>query len=363
MIATGTNAMANELMNELQRRMDGALEALRREFGGLRTGRASAHLLDPIVVKAYGSDMPLNQVGTVNVPEPRMITVQVWDRGLVQAVERAIRDSNLGLNPQSDGQLVRIPIPELSQERRQELTKLAHKYAEQGRVAVRNVRRDGMDSLKKMEKDGKISQDEHRHQSEAVRRSVKGAAELGIEYLTLYGFSSENWKRPAAEVDDLMGLLRLYLINEIADLDRNGVRLRVIGQLSRLHPDIVHLIDEAERRTAGNRKLNLTVALSYGGRAEIADAARRIAEEVRAGRLEPGGVDETVFAHHLLTDGIPDPDLLIRTSGEKRISNFLLWQCAYAELVFLDRLWPDFTRDDLENAIREYHGRDRRYGA
>jgi ribosome recycling factor len=162
--------MANELINELQRRMDGALEALRREFGGLRTGRASAHLLDPIVVKAYGSDMPLLQVGTVNVPEPRMITVQVWDRGLVQAVEKAIRDSNLGLNPQSDGQLIRLPIPELSQERRQELTKLAHKYAEQGRVAVRNVRRDGMDSLKKMEKDGKISQDEHRYQSEAVQK-------------------------------------------------------------------------------------------------------------------------------------------------------------------------------------------------
>ena len=203
----------------------------------------------------------------------------------------------------------------------------------------------------------------HKRGAEAVRRSVSGAAELGIEYLTLYGFSSENWKRPAAEVDDLMSLLRLYLINEIADLDRNGVRLRVIGQLSRLHPDIVRLIDEAERQTAGNRKLNLTVALSYGGRAEIADAARRIAEEVRAGRLEPAAVDEAVFARRLLTNGIPDPDLLIRTSGEKRISNFLLWQCAYAELVFLDRLWPDFTRDDLEHAIREYHGRDRRYGA
>lgn len=170
MIVDGEIAMANELMNELRRRMDGALEALRREFAGLRTGRASTHLLDPVVVKAYGNDMPLNQVGTVNVPEPRMITVQVWDRGLVQAVERAIRDSNLGLNPQSDGQLVRIPIPELSQERRQELTKLAHKYAEHGRVAVRNVRRDGMDSLKKMEKDGKISQDEHRHQADAVQK-------------------------------------------------------------------------------------------------------------------------------------------------------------------------------------------------
>jgi len=203
----------------------------------------------------------------------------------------------------------------------------------------------------------------HKRGAEAVRRSVRGAAELGIEYLTLYGFSSENWKRPPAEVDDLMGLLRLYLISEIDELDRNGVRLKVIGQMSRLHPEIVRLIGEAEGRTSGNRKLNLTVALSYGGRAEIAGAARRIAEEVRAGRLAPAEVDEAEFARHLLTNGVPDPDLLIRTSGEKRISNFLLWQCAYAELVFLDRLWPDFTRDDLEYAIREYHGRDRRYGA
>ncbi|HEY2112308.1 MAG TPA: ribosome recycling factor, partial [Dongiaceae bacterium] len=149
--------MPNELMNELKRRMDGALEALRREFGGLRTGRASAHLLDTVMVKAYGGDMPLNQVGTVSVPEPRMITVQVWDRSLVTPVEKAIREANLGVNPQSDGQLVRLPIQELSQERRQEMTKIAHKYAEHGRVAVRNVRRDGMETLKKMEKDGKIS--------------------------------------------------------------------------------------------------------------------------------------------------------------------------------------------------------------
>jgi ribosome recycling factor len=150
--------------------MDGALDALRREFAGLRTGRASVHLLDPVMVKAYGSDMPLAQVGTVNVPEPRMITVQVWDRSLVSAVERAIRDAGLGVNPMSDGQLVRVPIPELSQERRQELTKIAHKYAEQARVAVRNVRRDGMEALKKQEKDHKISQDEHHHRSDEVQK-------------------------------------------------------------------------------------------------------------------------------------------------------------------------------------------------
>ena len=203
----------------------------------------------------------------------------------------------------------------------------------------------------------------HKRGAEAVRRTVTGAAELGIQYLTLYGFSSENWKRPAAEIDDLMGLLRLYLVNEIEDLHQKGVRLRVIGQRSRLQADIVRLIEHAEQRTAANRRLNLTVALSYGGRAEIAEAARRVAEEVRAGRLEPAQVDERRFERFLYTSDMPDPDLLIRTSGEKRISNFLLWQCAYAELVFLDRLWPDFTRDDLEKAITEYHGRDRRYGA
>jgi len=157
-------------IDELGRRMDGALEALRREFAGLRTGRASVHLLEPVVVHAYGSEMPITQVGTISVPEPRMITVQVWDRGLVSAVEKAIRDAGLGLNPASDGQLVRVPIPELSQERRQELSKIAHKYAEHGRVAVRNVRRDGMDQLKKMEKDGKISQDEHRGWSDKVQK-------------------------------------------------------------------------------------------------------------------------------------------------------------------------------------------------
>lgn len=162
--------MADVMVTDLRRRMDGALEALHREFAGLRTGRASAHLLDKVMVKAYGSEMPLNQVGNINVPEPRLISVQVWDRGLVVAVEKGIREAGLGLNPVTDGQLVRVPIPELSQERRQEITRIAHKYAEQARVAVRNVRRDGMEALKKMEKDGKISQDDHRHRSDEVQK-------------------------------------------------------------------------------------------------------------------------------------------------------------------------------------------------
>ncbi|MGE0120693.1 MAG: isoprenyl transferase [Dongiaceae bacterium] len=203
----------------------------------------------------------------------------------------------------------------------------------------------------------------HQRGAEAVRRTVRGSAELGISYLTLFGFSSENWKRSAAEIDDLMSLLRFYLRSEIAELDRNGVRIRVIGDRARLAGDIVKLIDEAESRTRGNARLNLTVALSYGGRSEITLAARRLAQAVRAGELAAEDIDEDAFARRLLTVDIPDPDLVIRTSGEKRISNFLLWQSAYAELIFLDRLWPDFTKDDLESAIREFQSRDRRYGA
>ncbi len=149
------------IKKDITRRMEGALEVLLQEFGGLRTGRASTSLLDPLVVEAYGSEMPLNQVGTIGVPEPRMLTVQVWDKGLVSAVEKAILDSGLGLNPSSDGQLVRIPIPSLTEERRVELAKVAAKYAEDARVAVRNVRRHAMDNLKHSEKDGKVSKDEH----------------------------------------------------------------------------------------------------------------------------------------------------------------------------------------------------------
>lgn len=155
---------------ELEKRMQGAIDALKKEFAGLRTGRASVNLLDPVMVDAYGQRMPLNQVGTVSAPEPRLLTVNVWDKGLVVSVAKAIREAGLGLNPSPDGQLVRVPIPELTADRRAELAKLAHKYAEQGRVAVRNVRRDGMEALKKAEKDHKISQDEHRQKSDEVQK-------------------------------------------------------------------------------------------------------------------------------------------------------------------------------------------------
>ncbi len=202
----------------------------------------------------------------------------------------------------------------------------------------------------------------HHRGVEAVRRVVEAAVDLGIGHLTLFGFSTENWGRPEDEVFELMGLLRKYLRSEVAELHRNGVRLRVIGERERLQPDIIDLIANAEHVTRENDTLQLTVALSYGARQEIAAAARRLAEEVCRGDLALDQLDEDALERRLSTDGMPDPDLVIRTSGEKRISNFLLWQAAYAELVFVDTLWPDFTRTHLEMAIGEYQRRERRYG-
>jgi len=166
--------MAGFDLKGLERRMEGALEVLKREYGGLRTGRASPSLLEHVTAEAYGSEMPLDQLATVSAPEPRLLTAQVWDKSLVKAVETAIRDADLGLNPMSDGQLVRVPIPELTEERRHELVKVAHKYAEEARVAVRNVRRDGMDTLKRMEREGDISQDEHHEQADVVQKLTDG---------------------------------------------------------------------------------------------------------------------------------------------------------------------------------------------
>ncbi len=203
----------------------------------------------------------------------------------------------------------------------------------------------------------------HRRGAEAVRRTVVAAAELGISYLTLFGFSSENWKRPSDEINDLMGLLRHYLRGEIAELHRQGVRVVVIGDRTRLAPDIVTLIVNAEQLTAANTRLTLIVALSYGGRDDIVQATRKLAEDVAAGRLAAKDIDEARVSATLFTAGIPDPDLLIRTSGEQRISNFLLWQSAYTELVFIETLWPDFGRADLDRAISDFHGRERRFGA
>src|SRR5262245_12188959 len=202
----------------------------------------------------------------------------------------------------------------------------------------------------------------HRRGVEALRKTVRAAGELGIGYLTIFSFSAENWSRPAAEIRDLMGLLRRFIRNDLAELDRNGVKVRVIGERRDLEPEILGLLEEAEALTKDNDALTLVVAFNYGARQEIARAAGRLAAEVKAGKIEPEAVTADLLGKNLDAPDLPDPDLIIRTSGELRLSNFLLWQAAYSELVFVPTYWPDFDRAALEDAIAEYHRRERRFG-
>jgi len=203
----------------------------------------------------------------------------------------------------------------------------------------------------------------HRQGAEAVRKTVEACIDLGIQYLTLYAFSSENWSRPVDEVDALMGLLRVYIRQEVDELRSQGVRLNFIGDREPLPADIRGMVEGAEEVTRANQRLVLTIALNYGGHAEIVQAVRQIAADAKADKLDPAEINEKLIESHLYTRDLPAPDLLIRTSGEMRLSNFLLWQLAYAEFVFLDCLWPDFDREALIGALSEYQTRERRYGA
>jgi undecaprenyl diphosphate synthase len=202
----------------------------------------------------------------------------------------------------------------------------------------------------------------HRRGVEALRNIVKAAGEIGIKYLTIYSFSAENWSRPADEIEDLMGLLKRFVRNDLADLHKHDVRVRIIGERANLKPDIRALLNEAEDLTKNNSGPTLVVAFNYGAQQEIVEAARKLAERVKQGVLAPESIDAQKFARELQTHDIPDPDLIIRTSGEQRLSNFLLWQAAYSEFVFVQTHWPDFDKTALEAAIDEFQKRERRFG-
>ncbi len=203
----------------------------------------------------------------------------------------------------------------------------------------------------------------HRAGAESVREVMEACKELGVEYLTLYAFSSENWNRPESEVEALMGLLDRFLDEKAKDLDKQNVRLRAIGQLEKLPEKTRARLERIEKRTAGNDSMTLVLALSYGAREEITAAARSLAADAAAGRIDPADIDCKLFSSRLQTAGIPDPDLLIRTSGELRVSNFLLWQISYSEIVIVKKFWPDFRQGDLFDAVAEYRNRSRRFGA
>ncbi len=202
----------------------------------------------------------------------------------------------------------------------------------------------------------------HRAGVEALRKTVRAAADAGIGWLTVYAFSSENWSRPKTEVSDLMGLLKIFIRRDLAELHQSGVRVRVIGDRQGLEPDIASLLAEAESLTAANRALNLVIAFNYGGRDEIVRGVRRVVDAVARGELAGDSLTAAAFADYLDTSGIPDPDLVIRTSGEQRLSNFLPWQTAYSELVFLPCYWPEFSREDFAEALRQFAARERRFG-
>lgn len=202
----------------------------------------------------------------------------------------------------------------------------------------------------------------HRAGVAALRRTVEGSVDLGIDRLTVFGFSTENWSRPEPEVSELMSLMRSYFDTDLDRLEREGVQVRIVGRRVGLEPDILRIVEEAERRTAANSRFHLQVAFNYGGRADIVDAARAFAREVAAGLADPDDLDEATFEVRLSTAANPAPDLIIRTSGERRISNFLLWECAYAELVFQDVYWPDYGPEHLKAALAEYESRERRFG-
>ena len=202
----------------------------------------------------------------------------------------------------------------------------------------------------------------HRRGVEAVRRTIQAAANLKVKYLTIYSFSSENWRRPTSEINDLFGLLKFFIRRDLAELHQNNVCIKIIGSREGLPEDIMMLFDDAQSLTKNNTALTLIVAFNYGARSEIIHAAKILAQKVSIGTLSEGDINEQAFSQALWTGDIPDPDLLIRTSGEERLSNFLLWQLAYAEMVFMDVLWPDFDQEHLEAALNIYQARDRRFG-
>jgi undecaprenyl diphosphate synthase len=202
----------------------------------------------------------------------------------------------------------------------------------------------------------------HRQGAEAARRVIRAAGEAGVQCLTLYAFSSENWRRPETEISDLMGLLRFYIGAELNALHKEGIRLVILGDHKAFPADVAKLVDQAVERTAGNTRMTLAIALNYGSRAELVNAARSLASRVAAGELGPEDIDDAAIEANLDTAGLPPLDLVIRTSGEHRLSNFLLWQAAYAELVFVDALWPDFDAEALNQALADYAGRERRFG-
>ena len=413
--------MLDELLADARERMTKSVDSIRHEFGSVRTGRASPALLDRISVDYYGAATPLKQLATISAPEARLLTIQPYDKGSIKAIERAILESDIGLTPANDGNLIRLGVPELTEERRKQLVKVVRQIAEEGRVAIRNIRRDVMHDLRELKEAGEAgSDDEHRAELElqkvtdadqrarraaqaqgrrdprgvsdlagrragaqraryvaiitdgngrwaqrrglpvvagheagadTVKARLRDAVELGIKELTVYSFSTENWSRSEEEVSALMAMFERRIEAETPELHEQGVRMRFIGRRARPGARaLVERMEWAEELTRDNTRITLFVAFDYGGRAEIVDAARTFT-----------GGDEDAFRAHLYAPDMHDPDLIIRTSGEQRISNYLLWQGPTRSSCSA-RAVARLLAEAFAQRLEEFAARKRRFG-
>ncbi len=437
--------MTDHLRQPVEARMARAIEAMERDFQSVRTGRASTALVERLQVEYYGTATPLNQLASISVPEAHQIVIQPWDRGVLNAIEKAIMKSDLGLMPNVDGTVVRLNIPPLTEERRRDLVKVVHKRMEEARIEIRNQRRDAFDEIRRQERDGEIGSDEARREQDrleeahaplgrrgrsrrqdqgargprglvaappatmedigtaaadaaapdlldtpgprhvaiimdgnrrwarehglteaqghaagldAIRPIVEHAQKRGVEVLSIYAFSRENWARSSDEIETLFLLLDSAIRDYTPSLVEQGVRVNLVGRLDELAETTRNSILEALRATSGGTRMTLNVCFNYSGRSEIVDAVRRCMTD----GVAPDALTEEDISSRLYTAGLPEPDLLIRTAGERRVSNFLLWQAAYAELYFCDCYWPDFGPAVLDEALADYAHRTRRFG-
>ena len=426
-----------DVINTAKDKMGKCVAAVETEYASIRAGRANPAVLDKVTVDYYGVPTQINAMAAVAVSEARVLVITPWDASTLKSIEKAILASDIGITPTNDGKAIRITFPQLTEERRKELCKQVKKIAEEGKVAVRNVRRDAMEKFKAMKKNSEITEDDlkncekdvqkltdkycdemdaacsakekeimtvklpvikladlnkdaltcvplhvgfimdgngrwakkrglprkagHSQGAKVFRRTVEDCRDIGIKYCTFYAFSTENWKRPKDEVDAIMKLLVKYL-DDIRSMAQKNTRIIFLGDKSAFDDDIQARLVEIEEISKNNDGLYVLVALNYGGKDEILTAAKRLARDYKEGKVDLDGFTEDDFDNYLYTKGIPPVDLIIRPSGEQRTSNFLIWQGAYAELLFMDVLWPDFSKKDLIAACDEYARRNRRFG-
>ena len=324
-----------DVINTAKDKMGKCVAAVETEYASIRAGRANPAVLDKVTVDYYGVPTQINAMAAVAVSEARVLVITPWDASTLKSIEKAILASDIGITPTNDGKAIRITFPQLTEERRKELCKQVKKIAEEGKVAVRNVRRDAMEKFKAMKKNNEITEDD-------LKNCEKDVQKLTDKYCD--------------EMD------AVKYLDDIRSMAQKNTRIIFLGDKSAFDDDIQARLVEIEEISKNNDGLYVLVALNYGGKDEILTAAKRLARDYKEGKVDLDGFTEDDFDNYLYTKGIPPVDLIIRPSGEQRTSNFLIWQGAYAELLFMDVLWPDFSKKDLIAACDEYARRNRRFG-